>query len=96
MVELTVTDSFEALDSLFDRHEDALESGEDLANEERLRQELLDLAGPADSELVLLRKFVNTKDGDDVLKFFVSLQNLLCTVRNCVVTITYDLRCEDR
>ena len=44
VVEVAVDERFEAFDALLDRYEDALQTGEDLAHEERLAQELLDLA----------------------------------------------------
>ena len=52
------------------------ETGELLGDEERLRQELLDLTRARDGELVLFRQFVDAEDRDDVLQVLVALQHL--------------------
>ena len=46
-------------------------SGEDFSNEERLRQESLDLAGSVYRDSVFFGKLVKTGDGNDVLQFFM-------------------------
>src|SRR5260370_1353632 len=71
MVELAADERLEALHGLFDRHEDPLQTSEDLAHEERLAQVLLHLAGPGDGDLVLLGELVEAEDGDDVLQLLV-------------------------
>ena len=96
VVELAVDERLEALDRLLDRHEDAGQTGEDLADEERLRQEPLDLAGPGHRDLVLLGELVETEDGDDVLELLVPLQRPPATRRaHVVVTLAHDLGRQD-
>src|SRR6188508_2634737 len=68
LVELALEDRVEALDGLVDRHELALDTREHLGDEERLREEFLDLAGPVDGEAVLVGQLVQAEDGDDVLQ----------------------------
>ena len=46
-------------------------------DEERLREEALDLAGARDGELVVLGELVHAEDGDDVLEVLVALQDAL-------------------
>jgi len=64
------------LDRVFHRNEDAGHAGEDLGHEERLRKETLNLSGTVNSDAVFFRKFVKTKNGDDVLQFFGSCRLL--------------------
>src|SRR5947208_10185649 len=68
VVELAVDQQLERLDRLVDGDVDALQAGELLADEERLRQEALHLAGPLHDDLVLLGQLVEAQDGDDVLQ----------------------------
>ena len=91
LVELAVDDRLEALDGLGDRHVLALEAGEHLGDEERLREEALDLAGPVHREAVLLGQLVETEDGDDVLQLLVALQVLLHAAGDVVVPLADDL-----
>ena len=74
---LAVDDLLEAADGLGDRHVLARAPGERLGDEERLRQEALDLARPADRQLVLVGELVDAEDRDDVLELLVALQDLL-------------------
>ena len=46
-------------------------------------------------ELVVFGKFVHTKDGDDILKFFVSLKDFLYTSGYLIMLKTYDSWIED-
>jgi hypothetical protein len=48
-------------------------ASEDLSNLERLGQESLDLAGASDSQLILLRQLIHTKDSNDILEGLVIL-----------------------
>ena len=48
-------------------------ASEDLSNLERLGQESLDLAGASDSQLILLRQLIHTKDSNDILEGLVVL-----------------------
>ena len=64
-------------------------------DEEGLGQELLNLSGPRNDQLVVLREFVDTQNGDDVLKVFLLLQNLLHRPRHVVVFRSHDSRIEN-
>src|SRR5690606_8310954 len=52
------------------------------------RQELFDLACTAYNDAVFFRQFVNTENGNDVLEFFVLLQDLLDASCDIVVFLT--------
>ena len=58
------------------------------------RQELLDLAGARDDQLVLLGQLVHAEDRDDVLEVLVALQDLLDVARDAVVLLADDLGVE--
>ena len=53
---------------------------ERLGDEERLREEALDLPRALNDELVLVGELLHPKDGDDVLELLVALQDLLTAV----------------
>src|SRR4051812_18672324 len=63
-VVLAVDDLLEALDGVGDRHVLALETRELRGDEERLRQELLDLAGARHGLLVFFRQLVDAENRD--------------------------------
>ena len=67
--------SLEAADSLSDRHILARHTGELLCNMERLREEVLDLTGTGNGQLVLVGQLIHAEDGDDILQILVLLQN---------------------
>src|SRR5438105_1207451 len=77
VVEVAGEDLLEAPDRLLDRNELALDAGELLGDEERLGEELLDLARARDRELVLFRELVDAEDRDDVLEVLVALERPL-------------------
>src|SRR3954468_10796911 len=95
LVELAVDQRLEALDRLLDRHVDALEAGEGLPHEERLREEPLDLPGPRHRDLVLFRELVEPEDRDDVLELLEPLEHLLHSPRARVMPIAHDFGSED-
>ncbi len=95
VVSLTFQQSSEAINGVLQFHELALTASEDLTHEEWLRQELLDLTGTSDSQLVVLRELVHTQNGNDVLKGLVVLQQLLHSSGNLVVPLTDDGGIED-
>src|SRR3954471_22867966 len=93
---LAVEDLAEASHRLRDRHELAAAAGELLGDEERLREESLDLARPRDRLLVLVGELVDAENGDDVLELLVALQHLLDLRRGAVVLLADDVGLEDR
>src|SRR6187399_515370 len=90
VVVLAVDDLLEALDRVGDRHVLALQAGELLGDEERLREEPLDLAGPGHRQLVVFGQLVDAEDGDDVLEVLVALQHLLHRPGDPVVLVAED------
>mmetsp|Transcript_35100 Transcript_35100/g.73103 ORF Transcript_35100/g.73103 Transcript_35100/m.73103 type:complete len:448 (+) Transcript_35100:278-1621(+) len=52
---------------------------------ERLRHEFLHLTSTSDSKLIIFRKFIHTKNGNDILQRLVILEKLLGSTGNFVV-----------
>src|SRR5436190_198688 len=96
VVVLAVEDLAEAADRLPDRDVHAVAAGELLRDEERLREETLDLAGAVDGQTVLVRQLLDPEDGDDVLELPVALEDLLDLGGGAVVILAQDLGLEDR
>jgi len=90
IVALAIDDGGERADRVVDRAEHAGVTGELLGHVERLREELLDLAGAGDDELLLLREFVHAEDRDDVLEVGVLLERLLNRHGDAIVLLTHD------
>ena len=91
MVPLAVAELLERTDHVVALDVDAWEAGELLGDEEGLRQEALDLARPADDDLVVFRELVDAENRDDVLQVLVALQDLLHSPRHLVVPLADDL-----
>src|SRR4029453_8738165 len=77
VVMLPVDALLEATDRPLPRYVLAVAPGELGGDEERLREEALDLARPRYRLLVLVGELVDPEDGDDVLELLVALQRLL-------------------
>src|SRR3546814_389082 len=77
MVIFAFDHGLERLYRVLDLDELARDAGEDLRDVEGLRQELLDLAGAGDGQLVLFAELVHAQDRDDVLQRLVLLQDRL-------------------
>ena len=95
MIPLAVTQFFEAFDRFVARSDLPLLSGKRFGDEERLRQETLDTSSAMYDQLILFAQFIDTENCDDVLKFAVSLQDLLNATSNLVVTFAHDQRIEN-
>src|SRR4029079_7073394 len=67
-------------------------AGEHFGDEERLRQEALDLPGSGHRDLVLFGKLIHAENGDDVLERLVALQDLLHASRHRVMLFPDDER----
>src|SRR5205085_3729786 len=87
LVVLAFDDFLEPADGVGDGHVLALEAGELLRDEERLREEPLDLARPRDGQLVVFGELVDAENRDDVLQILVALQNLFDRTRHAVVFV---------
>src|ERR1700676_5334559 len=92
VVVLAFAKSAESLDGVGEVDELARRSREDFGDEERLRQEALDLARASDGDLVLFIQFIHAENGDDVLQRFVFLQYLLNHARGLVMLLADDQR----
>src|SRR5208337_3382006 len=62
-------------------------AGELLSHKERLGEKLLDLSRARDRYFLVLAKFVDAKNGDDVLQVFVGLKCLLYHLRHVVMIL---------
>src|ERR1019366_3453213 len=85
MIEFAVDDGFETADRVLERNEFSRRAGEDFGDEKRLRQKALNLPRPRDRNFVLGRKFVHSKNRNDVAQLLVTLQGLLHASRGRVV-----------
>src|SRR5579863_10072247 len=61
------------------------------AHKERLGEESLELTRPLDHAPILFGKFLDAKDGDDVLQVFIALQHALYLVSNSIMLLAYNL-----
>ena len=93
---LALEDLLERGHRLLDGHVLALEAGELLGHEERLREEALDLPGALHCQAVLVRELLDSEDGDDVLELAVALEDLPHVVGDLVVLLAHDVRLQDR
>ena len=73
-VDFAVENHLESAYCFAQRHKDAFEAGELFGHVEGLREETLGATGAVYHELVVVGEFVNTKNGNDVLKLVVFLQ----------------------
>src|SRR3712207_905497 len=92
----TLDDLLERADRVLQLDKLALEAGELLGDEERLREEALQPARPAHDDLVLLGELVDAEDGDDVLELLVALQDVLDLLGYLVVLVADHRGVEDR
>jgi len=95
LVACSVEDHLEATDRILEFDVFARITRELLGDEERLREEFLDLSGPGNGQFVVVRKLVHTKDVDDILKIFVGLQRFFHSFGHAVVLIAHDAGFED-
>src|SRR5690554_984274 len=89
---LTVQNAVETTDGFLQGHVFTRRTGEYFRNEERLRQEALDLTRTGYGLLVFFRQFVHTQNRDDVLQLLVTLQGLLNATCDVVVFLTDNQR----
>src|SRR5206468_634155 len=95
LVVLALDDLLEALRGVGDLHVPARRARELLGDEERLREEALDLPRAGDDQLVLVRELFHAEDRDDVLEILVPLEDQLHGPRGRVVLGAEDVRVED-
>ena len=90
-IDFSVENHLESADSLAQRHEYALETGKLLGHMEGLREESLGTTSTVNHQLVVVGELVDTKDGDDVLKLVVFLEELLHSLSGIVVILSHDI-----
>src|SRR3989338_4480781 len=95
VVETAAEDLLETADGLFERHVLAGAAGELFGHRERLRHELLYLAGPVNGLLVLVGQLVDAQDRDDILQLLVALQDLLHAAGRVVMLVADHAGVED-
>src|SRR5688500_16821248 len=90
VVAFAVEDFVESLDRIFDLTVLPCQTRELRADEERLREQTLDLTGTGDGQLVVFRQLVETENRDDILEVLVPLEDLLNRLGRVVVIFTND------
>eukprot|EP00043_Microstomoeca_roanoka_P001490 m.33042 g.33042 ORF g.33042 m.33042 type:complete len:558 (+) comp10850_c1_seq1:312-1985(+) len=85
----------EAADGVVKLDELTLLTSERSSDGKRLGEETLDLTGTSDGELIFLRQFIHTQDGNDILERLVVLKNLLDVTSALVVLVTDDSSVKD-
>ena len=88
-------DFFEAADCFFQRNILTGSTGKLFSNKECLAEEFLDFTSTGNSQLVVLAQFFHTKNCDNILQFFVTLQNSLYATSYIIVLFTDNQRIKD-
>lgn len=87
-ITLSVDQGLESSNRLLQGDELSWSGSEDFTHEEWLRQELLDLSGSGDGQLIFDGQFIHTQDGNDILEGLVVLEDLLDSSGGLVVLLT--------
>uniref|UniRef100_A0A1B0CLT7 Uncharacterized protein n=1 Tax=Lutzomyia longipalpis TaxID=7200 RepID=A0A1B0CLT7_LUTLO len=95
MIVFTNKDLAEALDGFLEGYQFSGMPSEDFGHLEWLGQETLDFPGTCHRELILLRQFIHTQDGNNILKGFVILEDFLHTTCNIVVLLPNNIGIHD-
>ena len=95
LVSFAIENPSEGRDGVFDLDELSIEAVEFGSDEERLGKEVTDTSCTVDGELVLFGELIHTKDGDDILKILVSLEDGLDLSCDFVVFLTDDIRIKE-
>ena len=88
VVPFAVADFFEAADGVSKWCNLTSFASEYLCHKEWLRQKPLYSSGTVNDHLVVFAQLIHAKDRDDVLQFTITLQGLLYTTSNIVMTLT--------
>ena len=94
-VVLAVENFGETTDGVYKRDVFTFAAGELFGYKEGLGKKPLKLTGAGDYEFVFITKFIYSKDGDDVLKVFISLEDFFNSTGDPVVFLANDFRCEN-
>src|ERR1700722_9329159 len=95
IVVLAFDDFLKSTNRVFDLHVFSRQAGELLRDEHRLRKELFDFARTSHRQLVVVGKFFDTENRDDVLQFLVALQHALHRTRYVVMFLADDARIQN-
>lgn len=95
VVYLTVENHSEPFDCILDAYHHARNACKLFGNGKRLRKETLHTARTVHDQFIFFRKFLHTKDGDDVLQFLVALQNLFHALCYVIMFLSHDVRVKD-
>ncbi|GAF25605.1 transcriptional regulators [Moorella thermoacetica Y72] len=88
-------DLFETANGFLQGHINPGLAGKSLGYVEGLGEETLDLACPGNYEFIFFGQLIHSQDGDNVLKFFITLQYLLDAPGHLVVLFSQDARVQD-
>ena len=81
-------DSLKTGDSVLQRHEFALKTGENFGDSKRLRHETLEFSSAFDREFIGFRQFVHAENSNDILERLVILKHFLDSGGNSIVFTT--------
>src|SRR5699024_6020990 len=95
LIHLSVNDGRKAADRFLKRYIFSRSARKYFRHREGLRQESLYLSCTVYCHLILFRQFFHTKDRDNVLKFFIFLQNLLYLSCHPVMLFSNHVRFQD-
>lgn len=95
VVEFTCDDHLESFHCIFTFDVDTWSPGELLSDKEWLREKSLDFTSTSNSDFIIFSELIHTEDGDDILEFFVSLEDFLDLTSDGIVIFTDDTRRED-
>lgn len=92
VVDLAIKNHLEATDSFVQWHHHAWHASKLLSHEEWLREEALSTTCARHYQLIGIAQFINTEDGDNVLKLLILLEQVNHTLSHIVVLLTDDVR----
>ena len=95
MIEFAIKDHAETADSVVDFDVLAGVTSELLGNEEWLTHEALSTTSATNNELVFVGELIHSENGDDILEFFVALEQVFDLLRCVVVLVTENARIQD-
>ena len=88
---LAFTDLLKCPHGIFDLDIHARFIGKGFGNMEGLRQKALNLSGPCDGDFIFVGQLFHSQNGNNILKFFILLQNLLYLPRDLIMFVS-DIR----
>ena len=95
LVHFAIENHIEAADGFAKRHHHTGQTGELFGHKERLRQETLCTACTSHYKFVIVAEFIDTENGNDILKLVILLQQLLNSLGSVIVVFADDMRVEN-